>query len=84
MRRERLELGDDIWAAEVHPANHAANERIGIGTLEQPTALRERLPRLHGYAAADALRLRHRRQISRQKIPRNPLHAGANPRILRR
>ena len=84
MLRNLSELIDNVRAPQVDPADDTADERIGIGELEQPAALLEGLPRLHGNRAADSLRGGKRREILGKMVVRQPLHPLPDPGILGR
>lgn len=55
VRRQCVEVVADAVAPQVHPADHALHERMGGGQVEQPAALRDALPGLHGDGAVDPL-----------------------------
>ena len=84
MPRKALQLLPYLGAAQVHPADHALDERVLVGKLEQPLGLFQRLPGLDDDAALEAYGGLLAREVLRQEVPPQRRDLLGNPAVLLR
>ena len=68
MPGEALQLRLDIISAQVHPADHATDEIVLVGEVEQEFRLARVLPRLHRHRAVNAARRQQRLHVGRHDV----------------
>ena len=83
MGRKRLQLCDRVVRLQIDPADHAGDERMRVGQLEQPARLLERLPRLHGNARVNDCAVHLTPRVGGQEVAPQTRHRLVDPTVLR-
>ena len=83
-RHELSQLTLYVDTPQIDPADNAADQRMLLCQFKQPAGLLERLSGLHGDRAADTSSRSRGLEVHRQIVAGQPLHAGPDPRIVRR
>ena len=69
---------------QIHPADDALDEGMPCSEVEQKPRLVERLIRLYGHAAVEAIRRERAFEIDRKKIALDRCHVVGDPRVASR
>src|SRR5262249_49069363 len=77
-----LELALDRRRAQIDPADDALHERVLARELEQELRLRAARARLHGDAAAEAVRAQLGLEVRGQEVAPDARHARADPAVV--
>ena len=79
---ESLQLPGGVLRLQIDPANHARDERMCLGHVEQPSRFVKGLARLYRHAGIDSRAIHFAAQIGRQKIPAQRGHRVVYPSVL--